>query len=67
MMTHGCCIDNVCTPDTCMELPEGETCGDCYHITVCYTFCGHEMKDTYCDWFPRRFIKDKPPSTKERG
>ena len=29
-MTQGCCVDKACTPDTCMDLPAGKTCGDCH-------------------------------------
>jgi hypothetical protein len=57
---QGCCEDKKygkgCTPDTCMNLPDGLTCGDCYHINKCSKIFGHTSTDTYCDWFPRRFI-----------
>ena len=52
---HGCCTDKACTPDTCMELPAGKTCGDCIHTYRCVAIFGHTAADTYCDWFPRRF------------
>lgn len=52
---NGCCVDAKCTPDTCMALPEKKTCGDCVHRDLCCRVFGHTAKDTYCDWFPRRF------------
>ncbi len=52
---HGCCVDKKCTPNTCMELPAGKTCGDCYHVARCTAIFGHTARDKYCDWFPRRF------------
>ena len=27
-MKHGCCEDKACTAETCMQLPEGKTCGE---------------------------------------
>lgn len=54
---HGCCTDKKCTPDTCMELPEGKTCFDCSNYKRCHMLCGHQATDTYCDWFPRRFVQ----------
>jgi hypothetical protein len=54
-MKHGCCTDKACTPGTCMELPEGQTCEDCVHVGYC-TGLGVTTRDrTSCDWFPRRF------------
>lgn len=56
---HGCCVDKKygkgCTEETCMQLPEGKTCGDCVHIHRCKAMFGHVETDTSCDWFPRRF------------
>lgn len=56
---HGCCVDKAygkgCTPETCMQLPEGKTCGDCVHIARCKAIFGHVETDTYCDFFPRWF------------
>lgn len=52
---HGCCVDKACTDATCMELPEGKTCGHCVHEYRCCLMFGHTPTDTYCDWFPRRF------------
>jgi hypothetical protein len=52
---YGCCSSKRCTKDTCMKLPDGVTCGDCSNIKRCSYLCGHTEKDTYCDWFPRRF------------
>jgi hypothetical protein len=55
----GCCVDKKygegCTPETCMVLPQGMTCGDCVHIHRCKAIYGHVEQDTECDWFPRRF------------
>lgn len=52
---NGCCTDKACTADTCMDLPEGKTCGDCVHIARCKAIYGHVETDTSCDWFPRKF------------
>lgn len=52
---HGCCVDEACTEETCMELPDRKTCGDCYAFSYCSRLCGHKETDTYCDFFPRRF------------
>lgn len=54
---HGCCADKACTDKTCMELPTGKTCGDCVHTRRCVLMFGHTPSDTYCDWFPRRFVQ----------
>ena len=62
-MKHGCCTDKACTRDTCMELPAGTTCGDCYHIARCKAIYGHTETNTYCDWFPRRFYARKAKVT----
>lgn len=55
----GCCVDKKygkgCTPETCMQLPDGKKCGDCVHIKRCKAIFGHTENDTVCDWFPRRF------------
>ncbi len=56
---HGCCTDKKCTTETCMQLPEGKTCGNCRHELRCVAMFGHTSTDTYCDWFPRRFV-EKP-------
>jgi hypothetical protein len=56
---QGCCADKACTPKTCMDLPTGTTCGDCFHVRRCCAIYGHKPEDTYCDWFPRRFIRAK--------
>ena len=52
---QGCCADKACTPKTCMDLPDGKTCGDCVHIKRCKAIFGHTETDTVCDWFPRKF------------
>ena len=54
-MSAGCCADKSCKPSTCMDLPDGKTCGDCVHIARCKAMFGHTETDTTCDWFPRRF------------
>lgn len=46
--------------DTCrraMVLPEGMTCGDCYHCARCVAIFGHVPADEVCDWYPSRFSK----------
>jgi len=54
---QGCCADKSCTPKTCMDLPDANTCGDCVHVKRCCAIFGHKPEDVYCDWFPRRFHK----------
>lgn len=54
---HGCCVDKVCTKDTCMELPEGESCGTCVHRNRCVAMFGSTDSQSYCGFFPRRFRK----------
>ena len=56
---QGCCADKSCNPKTCMDLPDGKICGVCYHFIRCSTIYGHKDSDTYCDWFPRRFLEAK--------
>jgi hypothetical protein len=57
-MQHGCCTDKTCTPQTCMELPEGVRCRQCLLKVQCVDLLGdsYDENHTYCDWFPRRFI-----------
>jgi len=51
----GCCCDKSCTPDTCMVLPDGKTCGMCAYSTRCLV-CGFTRPERrVCDWFPRRY------------
>ncbi len=57
--THGCCADKACTDKTCMELPAGKTCGVCAHFRHCEAFYAHARSDTYCDFFPRRFVEQR--------
>jgi hypothetical protein len=52
---HGCCVDKKCDSETCMNLPEGKTCGHCIHSLRCVAMFGHVLTDTYCDFYPRRF------------
>jgi len=61
---HGCCADKACDSNTCMELPQGKTCGDCFAFRHCAAFYGRKATDTYCDFFPRRF---KEPAPKAEG
>lgn len=69
MSEYGCCTDRRlghggCTTDTCMELPDGKACSDCAHCRKCCAMFGHRPSDTFCDWFPRRFVdKDKGHAT----
>lgn len=56
-MTLGCCTDHACTPNTCMRLPTGVTCGDCAHWARCNGLYDCKLTDTTCDWFPRQFRK----------
>lgn len=51
----GCCTDKECTSATCMQLPEGKTCGTCAHHKRCQMLFQCEADRTYCDFFPRRF------------
>lgn len=60
-MSHGCCADKACTHETCMQLPTGKTCGDCVHLKHCSAFYAHTPVDSYCDFFPRRFVQAPPP------
>lgn len=55
--THGCCSDKACSDKTCMELPDGKSCGECKHFRHCAAFYAHAATDTYCDFFPRRFVQ----------
>ena len=56
----GCCVDKSCTPETCMRLPEGKACGDCFHFLRCQQFAWAESLNTTCDFFPRRFVETQP-------
>lgn len=56
----GCCVDKKCSPETCMNLPEGKTCGDCVFVDRCVAIFGHTPEDKYCDWFPRKFTPKIP-------
>lgn len=64
---QGCCADKKCTPETCMNLPMGITCGDCSHIGRCKAIFGHAETDTVCDWFPRRFLAAHPDAAGKEG
>jgi hypothetical protein len=58
-MKYGCCLDKVCTRDTCMELPIGKTCSNCFHEKRCVSMFGAKSENKYCGWFPRRFAEKK--------
>jgi hypothetical protein len=55
--THGCCTDNACTRETCMALPAGKTCAVCLHYHRCRWLIRISGRETWCDWFPRRFYE----------
>ena len=42
-----------------MELPKGQTCGDCEHWknTCEKLICSKTSKDITCDWSPSRFVQ----------
>ncbi len=35
-----------------MDLPEGQTCGNCVHMPRCRWLIGAMESDQRCDWFP---------------
>lgn len=41
-----------------MTLPQGKTCGDCYHFPRCNAIFGHIAEDRVCDWAPSRFFQN---------
>jgi hypothetical protein len=43
-----------------MKLPTGKTCGDCAYKNRCVSMLGKREEDITCDFFPRRFVEDKP-------
>jgi len=53
-----------CNASTCMQLPEGESCSTCVHETRCKTMFGVKPENTWCDFFPRRFLKRKEETEK---
>ncbi len=64
---NGCCADKPygtgCTPATCMDLPDGKTCGACAHHARCQMLFGCKAERTECDFFPRRFRAVEPKAT----
>lgn len=38
-----------------LDLPEGKTCGDCVHLTICKGIFGRIAADESCDFYPIRF------------
>lgn len=41
--------------DAEMRLPEGQTCGDCFHFRRCKGLGYTSEARTYCDFWPRRY------------
>lgn len=53
---NGCCVDSACNEKTCMDLPDGETCGVCVSWRRCNAFGFSSNKQRRdCDFFPRKF------------
>ena len=42
-----------------MTLPEGKTCGDCWHYARCEMLFGCNKANEVCDWSPARFREPK--------
>lgn len=61
----GCCVDKACTPETCMTLAEGETCGSCVHLNRCAAIFGCKPTGKTCDWFPRRYHRALQAAAKD--
>lgn len=57
----GCCVDGVCTSETCMRL-QGATCADCVHMRRCVTMFGADPSDDACGFYPRRFRRREEAS-----
>lgn len=66
-VTFGCCADNACTQASCMALPAPTTCGECANFKHCAAFYAHKADDTYCDFFPRRFVAKVTPQPATTG
>jgi hypothetical protein len=64
--TPGCCRGKDCTPDTCMKLPEGKTCGACVLFGRCKVLIGVAPDDTICDFHPRKFRENTPTKIEEK-
>lgn len=47
-----------------MNLPTGETCGNCSFYRACLGFLNRHPKSERCDWFPSKFLK-KPKEKKK--
>lgn len=59
---HGCCVDGSCSEKTCMQLPQGESCGTCKHFDRCKAFgFTPDANRTDCDFFPRSFLRKETP------
>lgn len=53
---QGCCVDGSCATETCMSLPSGSACGQCYHWKRCSSLgYSSDPHRTECDFFPRAF------------
>ncbi len=50
-----CCLDEECTPSTCMKLPEGKTCKDCLDWDICKLLFRIHKDKCNCDFFPTKF------------
>lgn len=53
-----CCVEGVCTPATCTQLPEGETCATCLWIATCEEDGASVPSSTRCEYFPRKFLRN---------
>jgi hypothetical protein len=66
---NGCCVDKKsgsprgCTPETCMDLPDGKTCADCRHVKHCVAMYDVKPENTWCDFHPRRFRLPMAPKS----
>lgn len=60
-MKNGCCVDKACNKKTCMNLPQGKTCGSCIYSEYCKKLTGKNFcnSNISCDWFPRRYKESK--------
>ncbi len=64
MNQAACCTDKSCTPETCMNLPQGESCASCVHEWRCTSMFGAKPENTWCEFFPRRFEKTPRPTVR---
>ncbi len=40
-----------------MLLDDGLTCSDCIHSNRCITLFGQEERNTFCQFFPNKFVQ----------